>query len=169
LGNGCRVRVGTVIYADVTMGDGTVTGVGALIREHTRIGERCVIGSHSILDGHLEIGDEVVLQGGVYLPTHVSIGDRVFLGPRAVLTNDRYPLRLRDRYSPRGPTLDDDVTVGANATLLPGVRVGVGAVVAAGAVVTKDVPAWSLAVGVPARISDLPDWLKEKNQVRRRA
>jgi acetyltransferase-like isoleucine patch superfamily enzyme len=168
LGDGCRVRTGTIIYADCVIGAGTETGVAALVREHTRLGERCLIGSHTILDGHVEVGDEVILQGGVYIPSHVSIGSRVFVGPNAVLTNDRYPLRQRADFEPLGPTIEDDVSIGGNATLLPGIRVGRGAMVAAGAVVTRDVPGWSLAIGVPARIVDLPEKLKEPNAVRRR-
>jgi acetyltransferase-like isoleucine patch superfamily enzyme len=85
------------------------------------------------------------------------------------MTNDRYPLRMRKEYVVAGPQLDDDVTIGANATLLPGVRIGAGAVVAAGAVVTRDVPEWSLAVGVPAKVCELAAHLREPNQVRRRS
>jgi acetyltransferase-like isoleucine patch superfamily enzyme len=145
-----------------------VTGVRVLVRERTRLGAGCVVGSSTIVEGDVDIGDEVVLQSGVYVPTHVTIGDRVFIGPRAVLTNDKFPLRRRAEYLPEGPVIEDDASIGANATLLPGVRVGRGAMVAAGAVVTRDVPPWTLAVGVPARVSDLPEHLKEPNQVRRR-
>ena len=168
LGRGCVIRDGTIIYADTVIGDHTATGVGALIRERTRIGTGCLVGTHAVIEGHAELGDDVVLQTGVFIPTHVTIGNRVFLGPRAVLTNDRYPLRRRSSYKPAGPILEDDVSIGANATILPGVRIGTGSMVAAGAVVTSDVPAWSLAIGVPAHVSDLPEELRESNAPRRR-
>lgn len=168
LGEGCRVRSGTIIYADTMLGSRTVTGVHVLIRERTRVGAGCVVGSSTIIEGDVDIGDDVVLQSGVYVPTHVTIGDRVFIGPRAVLTNDTYPLRRRGEYQPRGPLIEPDASIGANATLLPGVTVGEGAMVAAGAVVTRDVPQWALAVGVPARVSDLPEALREPNHPRRR-
>jgi acetyltransferase-like isoleucine patch superfamily enzyme len=165
----CLIRGLTVIYTDCRIGAGTVTGIRVLIREHTSVGARCVIGSNTIIEGQTSIGDETVLQSGVYVPTHCEIGERTFFGPHAVLTNDRYPLRRRDSYHPEGPVIEDDATIGANATLLPGVRIGRGAMVAAGAVVTSDVPAWTLAVGVPARIQDLPPELHEPNQRRKRA
>lgn len=168
IGQNCRIRRRTVIFADVVMGDRSQTGMGVYIRECTRIGHDCMIGTASIIEGHAEMADYVVVQSGVFIPTETRIGSRVFIGPRAVMTNDRYPLRMRDGYSPIGPVLGDDVTIGANATLLPGVRIGAGAVVAAGAVVVNDVPAWSLAMGVPAKICDLPDKLREPNVMRRR-
>lgn len=168
LGEGCTVRTGTVIYADVVLGDRTSTGVHSLIREHTCVGREGVVGSGTIIESGVQLGDSVVLQSGVFLPTGTSIGDRVFVGPRAVFTNDRYPLRRREDYQVEGPVLENDVSVGANVTLLPGVRIGEGAMVAAGAVVTRDVPPWTLAVGSPARLRELPEALRQPNKVRRR-
>ena len=168
MGPDCRVRTGTVIYANTRIGARCSTGTYALIREHTQIGDECLIGSATIIEGLVQMGDGVVLQSGVFVPSGTSIGNRVFVGPRAVLTNDRYPLRRRSTYQPEAPVLEDDVTVGANATVLPGVRIAQGAMVAAGAVVTKDVPAWSLAIGCPARPRDLPAGLRVPNEPRRR-
>lgn len=168
IGRGCLIRRGTVILADVVIGDRSQTGMGVFIREHTRIGSDCVVGTATIIEGNAELADEVVVQSGVFIPTMTEIASRVFIGPRVVMTNDQYPLRRRSEYKAEGPVLECDVTIGANATLLPGVRIGQGAMVAAGAVVTRDVPAWSLAVGVPARIRELPEKLREPNQIRRR-
>jgi acetyltransferase-like isoleucine patch superfamily enzyme len=161
--------MGTVIYANTILGARCATGTYALVREFTEMGEDCLVGSTTVIEGHVQMGDGVVLQSGVFVPTETVIGSRVFVGPCAVLTNDRYPLRCRATYRPAGPALEDDVTIGANATLLPGVRVCEGAMVAAGAVVTKDVPPWSLAIGCPARIRALPDDLRQPNQPRRRS
>jgi acetyltransferase-like isoleucine patch superfamily enzyme len=79
------------------------------------------------------------------------------------ILNDRYPLRLRDQYRPEGCVLEDDVTIGGAAVLLPGVKIGRGSFVAAGAVVTKDVPPGQLVVGVPGMIQPLPEKLREPN------
>lgn len=163
LGDNAIVRAHTIIYGDVTIGNGFRSGHHALIREHTTLGDYVLVGTSVIIDGHVSIGSQVSLQGRVYIPTHTVIGSFVFIGPGAVLTNDKYPLRRRHDYSPAGPILADHVTIGANATLLPGVRIGEGAMVAAGSVVTRDVPPWSLAAGVPARIKPLPDHLREPN------
>jgi acetyltransferase-like isoleucine patch superfamily enzyme len=168
IGENCHIRRYTVIFADTVIGDRTATGIGTVIREHTRIGNDCVIGTSTIIEGKTVIGNQVIVQSGVFIPMMTTIRDRVFIGPKVVMTNDTYPLRRRSEYTPDGPTLNSDVTLGANATLLPGVNVGEGAIVAAGAVVTHDVPPWTLAVGVPARVRELPVSLREPNQIRRR-
>ncbi len=166
IGGNAAIRAFSVIYADVVIGDDFRTGHGALIREHTRIGDQVVVGSSVVIDGHVEIGDRVKIEGNAYIPTHTKVGSDVFIGPGAVLTNDRYPQRLREEYEPLGPILEDSVTIGANATILPGVHIGEGSIVAAGSVVTKDIPPWSLAKGVPAKVEILPDRLRHRNLVK---
>jgi acetyltransferase-like isoleucine patch superfamily enzyme len=164
LGNNAVIRAFSIIYADVEAGDDFKTGHHVLIREMTRFGSKIVIGSGSIIDGNVSIGDRVKIESLVYIPTHTTFGNDVFIGPQAVLTNDRYPLRLRSQYEPRGPTLEDSVTVGANATILPGVRIGEGAFIAAGAVVLHNVPPWTLVKGNPGQICELPQKLHERNR-----
>jgi len=105
----------------------------------------------------------VSLQTGVYVPPQTTIGDNVFVGPNAVLTNDPHPVRTEKDLE--GPTVRDHASIGANATVLPGITVGEGAFVAAGAVVTRDVPARTLAVGVPAEHRPLPAELTGGNQL----
>ena len=85
----------------------------------------------------------------VYIPTNTSLGDRVFIGPNAVLTNDRYPPSGIGGLV--GPVIERGAAIGANATILPGIHIGEGALVAAAAVVTRDVPAHMLAVGAPGK------------------
>lgn len=161
VGDGSVIRSGTVVYADVELGRRVATGHHALIREHTTVGDDSLVGSKSVLDGHVTVGAEASLQTGVYVPPTSVLGDRVFVGPGATLTNDPYPLRFDAELD--GPHLRDDVSVGANATVLPGVTVGEGAFVAAGAVVTGDVPPRTLAVGTPARHRELPPVLDREN------
>ncbi len=163
LGLAARIRAGTIIYADVEVGDDFQTGHHVMIRERTVIGHHVVIGTNTVIDGNVVIGDFVKIESNCYIPTHVHIGNRVFLGPNVVLTNDRYPLKMRDQYVPEGPILEDGVTLGGGVVVCPGVRIGHDSFVAAGAVVTKDVPPLSLVVGVPGRIQPLPEKLRERN------
>ncbi|MFC6905574.1 acyltransferase [Halalkalicoccus tibetensis] len=161
IGDRARIRKGTIVYADVEIGDDFTTGHNALVREDTTIGDSVIVGTDTVIDGTTEIGSHVSLQTGVYVPTDTTIGSNVFVGPRAVMTNDHYPVRQDEPLE--GPTIEDGVSVGANATILPGVRVGAGSFVAAGATVTEDVPPHTLALGTPARHRDLPDSLTGEN------
>jgi acetyltransferase-like isoleucine patch superfamily enzyme len=163
-GDDATVRAGTIVYGDVEIGDDFTTGHNALVREETRIGDDVLLGTNAVIDGRVRIGSHVSLQTGVYLPRKTVVGDEVFLGPYVVCTNDPYPIRLMDEDL-SGPRIEDHVSVGANATLLPGVSVGEGSFVGAGSVVTGDVPPETLAVGVPARHEPLPPELRGGNSI----
>ena len=167
VGDRAEIRWGTIIYGDVHIGDDFKTGHTAMIREKTVIGNKVVIGTNTVIDGNVTIGDHVKIESNVYIPTHTTIGSQVFIGPGAVLTNDKYPQRLRDQYEPAGPIVEDSVTIGANATILPGVRIGEGSMIAAGSVVTRDVPPWHLVRGVPGQAAPLPEKLKERNRAKK--
>ena len=163
LGNSGCVRSGTIIYADVSAGDFFQTGHNVMVREHTVFGDHTVIGTNTVIDGHVSMGHFVKLESSCYIPTHVIVGSRVFFGPGVVLTNDKYPLKMRDDYRPDGPIIEDGVTLGAGVVVCPGVVIGKGSFVAAGAVVTKNVPPMSLVKGVPGVVMPLPENLKELN------
>ena len=162
IGNDSTIRPGA-IYSTAKVGNGTRTGHNFLIRENTIIGDGCLIGTNVVIDNDCNIGDNCSFQTGAYIPTGSKIGNRVFLGPNASLTNDKTPLRTE--YNPEPITIEDDATIGSNATLMPGITVGKGAFVAGGAVVTKDVPAWTLAKGCPAIFSELSESLKKPNRL----
>jgi acetyltransferase-like isoleucine patch superfamily enzyme len=163
MGKSARIRSGTIIYADVSLGENFQTGHHVTIREQTQVGNHVVIGTNTVIDGHVTIGDFVKIESNCYIPTHVTIGNRVFFGPNVTLTNDRYPLKMRDEYAPEGPVIEDGVTLGGGVVVCPGVRIGKDSFVAAGAVVTTNVPANSLVKGVPGKFSPLPDKLRERN------
>lgn len=163
VGDRAVIRAGSVIYHDVSAGDRFHTGHDVLVREHTRIGDDVLLGTQSIVDGRTTIGSHVSVQSAAYVPTHSTIGSNVFLGPGAVLTNDPHP--IRDDSDLEGPTLEDGTSIGANATVLPGVTIGRNAFVAAGAVVTEDVPPDTLAVGAPASARPLPEKLAGPNAI----
>jgi acetyltransferase-like isoleucine patch superfamily enzyme len=158
IGRDALIRSGTIIYCDVEIGDGFQCGHHVLIRERTRIGDRVAVGTATVIEGDTTIGSDVRIQSLAFIPTNTVIGNGAFIGPHAVLTNDRYPPYGRPEL--RGPVLRDRAVIGANATVLPGIVVGEGASVAAGAVVTRDVPPGKLAIGVPARIRDLPEEMR---------
>lgn len=162
LGKNCRIRAGTVVYHSVRTGDYFLTGHNAMVREKTTIGNHVGVGTSTVIDGNVVIGDFVKIESLCYIPTHVTIGTRVFFGPGVTLTNDRYPLKMRDSYKPEGQIIEDNVSLGGGVTVCPGVTIGHGAFVAAGAIVTKDVPPMSLVVGV-GEIRPLPDKLREDN------
>jgi acetyltransferase-like isoleucine patch superfamily enzyme len=157
IGDNFTLRPGTIIYSDVTIGNNFSSGHSVMIREKTTIGDNVSVGSSVIIEGNCVIGNNVSLQSLVYIPTNVIIEDNVFIGPNAVLTNDPYP----PRGGIKGPVIKKGASIGANATILPGVVVGEGALVAAGAIVTKDVPDGVLAVGAPARFKELPEGAKQ--------
>ena len=163
IGNNAVIRSHSVIYRDVIIGNNLRTGHGVLIREGTRIGDDVLIGTGTVIDGHASIGSHVSIQSRAYIPTNTVIKDYVFIGPCAVLTNDKYP--IRKDYELRGPILSRGASIGANAVILPGVKIGEGVMVAAGACVTKDVPDWTLAIGFPAEIRDLPEDLRAMNAI----
>lgn len=166
MGNNVNLRSGTIVYDDVTMGNDVQTGHYVLIREKTTIGSHVTIGTQTVIDGNVTIGNFVSIQTQCYIPTHTTIGNHVFIGPGATLTNDQYPLKMRDDYKPVGPVIEDNVTIGAGAVICPGVRVGAGSFIAAGTVVTKDVPPKSMVMGVPGRVKPLPEKLDELNMAK---
>ncbi len=162
IGNGAVIRSGSIIYCDVVIGKNFQSGHNVLVREKTVVGDDVLLGTGSIIEGQSKIGNKVNIQSLVYIPMNSTVEDRVFIGPNAVLANDKYPLRIKKKLE--GPILKKGCSVGANSTILPGVKIGEGAFVAAGSVVTKDVPAWKLAIGAPARIKDLPESLRVMNR-----
>jgi acetyltransferase-like isoleucine patch superfamily enzyme len=161
IGDDATVRAGTVIYTGVRIGDGFTTGHNALVREETTVGDDVVLGTNAVLDGSVTVGSNASLQTGAYVPPETELGDRVFVGPHAVFTNDPYPDRVDAPLE--GATVEDDASIGANATILSGVTIGEGAFVAAGAVVAEDVPPWTMALGVPADHRPLPERLEGEN------
>jgi len=163
IGDRATIRHGSIVYGDVAIGDDFTTGHDVLVREETIIGDDVLLGTKTVVDGRTEIGSHVSVQSAVYIPTDTVIGDNVFIGPGAVLTNDPYPIRTD--VDLEGPTIEDGASIGANATLLPGVTVGENAFVAAGAVVADDVPPNRLAVGTPAKPHPLPAPLEGPNRL----
>ena len=146
------------VHPTAVVDDGAVIGKGSKIwhfghiMKGARIGERCVFGQNVNVDGGTVIGNNVKIQNNVSVYTGVEIEDDVFLGPSCVLTNVTNPRSQVNRHRLYEKTLlRRGCTIGANATIVCGVTVGRYAFVAAGSVVTKDVPDYALVLGNPAR------------------
>lgn len=152
VGDGATVCAGAVVVAGAQIGAGAVIGDQAQVRERALIGEGSVIGRGSAVDNDVTVGDRVRVQTGCYLTAHSVIEDDVFVAPGVTLTNDDTMGRRGPDHQLRGATLRRACRVGAGAVLVPGVEIGEEAFVAAGAVVTRDVPPRSVAMGVPARV-----------------
>ena len=127
-------------------------GDQAHVRERAVIGERSVIGRGSAVDNDVTVGDRVRVQTGCYLTAWSVIEDDVFVAPGVTLTNDDTMGRHGPDHELRGATLRRACRVGGGVVLTPGVEVGEEAFVAAGAVVTADVPPRAVVMGVPGRV-----------------
>jgi acetyltransferase-like isoleucine patch superfamily enzyme len=154
IGRNCIIRSGTVIYETVTLGNWVETGHNVLIREGSLIGDKTRIGSSTQIDGAVRIGRNVSVQSNVYLP-HLTV---IFLAPSVVLTNDPYP----PSQCLKGIVVERGAVIGANACIVTKVTIGEGAVVSAGAVVTQDVPPFTVVMGAPARVYATREEFDEK-------
>lgn len=134
------------------IGDGTRVWQFAIVLPGARIGSDCNICSHCLIENDVQIGDRVTVKSGVQLWDGLRIGNDVFIGPNASFANDLFPRSKKtpDRFLET--RLEDGASIGANATVLPGITVGSNAMVAAGAVVTRSVPPNAIVVGNPAKI-----------------
>lgn len=134
-----------------TIGHGTYIWQYCVILPDAVIGENCNICSHCFIENDVKVGNRVTIKSGVQLWDGITLEDDVFIGPNVTFTNDKnprskeYPEKFLRTYVCEG------ASVGANATILPGITIGKGAMVGAGAVVTKDVAPYKTVVGSPAR------------------
>ena len=134
-----NVGIGTRIWAFVHILPGAV------------IGKNCNICDFVFIENQVVIGDNTTIKSGVQIWDGVTIEDNVFIGPNVTFTNDKYPSSKNENYTLLKTLIARGASIGANATILPGITVGEKAVVGAGSVVTRDVASGTTVIGNPAR------------------
>jgi acetyltransferase-like isoleucine patch superfamily enzyme/dTDP-4-dehydrorhamnose 3,5-epimerase-like enzyme len=142
-----------LVEAGANIGDDTRISAFARVLAGARIGRECHLWDQVFVDGSVALGDRVTLKCGAKLWGDIQVGNDVVIGPGATFTDDLYPKSRPHLAGHSGIVLEKGCTIGANATLLPGVRIGQGAMVGAGAVVTQSVPPNAIVAGNPAQIS----------------
>jgi acetyltransferase-like isoleucine patch superfamily enzyme len=156
--DGAVICCGAIVFAGARIGPGAIVGDQAFVRERARVGAGSVIGRGSAVDNDVVVGERVRVQTDVYLTAYSVVEDDVFVGPGALTTNDSTMSRHDKSYELRGAVLRRACRIGGAAVLTPGVEVGEEAFVAAGAVVTRDVPPRGVVMGVPGRVvREVPD------------
>lgn len=138
---------GAVIGKDVQFGKGVVIWNYVVIGEGTNIGDKTRIGSFCDIGKNVTIGKNCNVQAHVTISNGCEIGDNVFIGPNSSILNDKFPFSNRIT----SPIICDNVIIGGCAVILPDITIGENSVVAAGSVVTKDVPAGVVVMGIPAK------------------
>ncbi len=159
IGDGAVVSTGAVVFAGTTIGARSIVGDQACVRERCVIAEDVVVGRGSLVENDTTVGARTKIQAQAYVTAYSTIEEDVFIAPCVVTTNDNFMGRTEGRHElVKGPTIRRGARVGGGAVLCPGVEIGEEAFVAAGAVVTKDVPPRMVVVGSPAKVlRDVPD------------
>lgn len=148
-----------VVSPSANVGAGTKIWGLAQVRENAQLGESCIVGRGAYVGSGVQIGDNCKVQNDALIYEPARLGNGVFVGPAAVLTNDVFPravnpdgsLKSGSEWEPVGVVVDDGASIGARAVCVAPVTIGGWSMIAAGAVVTKDVAPFSLVRGVPAR------------------
>jgi acetyltransferase-like isoleucine patch superfamily enzyme len=152
IGDGVVIGAQAIVFAGAEIGAGCIIGDQSYVRERARVGPGSLIGRGTAVDNDVVIGARVSVQTNVYLTAFSVVEDDVFVGPGASTTNDDTMGRHGPEHALRGATLRRACRIGGSVVVCPGVEVGEEAFVAAGAVVTRDVPARGVVMGVPGRV-----------------
>jgi len=151
------------------LGNGTRIWQFVIVLPGASIGEDCNICSHCLIENDVVVGDRVTVKSGVQLWDGLRVGDDVFIGPNATFANDIFP---RSKKTPKkflATVVETGASIGAGATILPGITVGENSMIAAGAVVTRSVPPNAIVVGNPAKIVGYVDAEKNKAVISEKA
>jgi acetyltransferase-like isoleucine patch superfamily enzyme len=158
VGAGSAICCGAVVLAGAKIADDVILGDQSFVRERAVVGSGTVIGRGSAVDNDVTIGRNVRVQTLCYLTAFTLVEDDVFFGPGASTTNDSTMSRHGSDFQLTGATLRRACRIGGSTVICPGIEVGEEAFIAAGAVLTKDVPPRGVVMGVPGRVvREVPD------------
>jgi len=158
LGSNVAVCTGSIVYAGTTIGDRVIIGDLASVRERCTVGDDTVVGRGTCVENEVAIGARNSIQSNCYITRASVLEDDVFIAPCVSTTNDNFMGRTEKRHELlKGATIRRGARVGGGAVLLPGIEIGEEAFIAAGALVTKNVPSGKVVAGLPARVwRDVP-------------
>ncbi len=152
VGDGCLIGTGVVLYRGCVLGRRVLVADLATVREDVTVGDRTIVGRGVTVENKCTIGRFVKLESESYITAYSTLEDRVFIAPGVTPSNDNFVGRTAERFKHfKGTTVKKGARVGVGAVLLPGVVIGEDALVAAGSVVTRDVPPRKIVLGSPAK------------------
>lgn len=153
IGDNSVIGANVVIYSNVKIGKNCLIGDGVVIREDVVIGDNCIIGINSKVGARTRIGNKTRVMDLTNVASDAILGNYVFIGPGVMMGNDNSMGRnyCGDGRNFTGPVIEDYVTVGMNSSILPNTTIGKDSIVAAGAVVTRNIEPGILAMGAPAK------------------
>ena len=166
IGPNCIIGTNVVVYRGCKVGEKVLIADLSTVRENVTVGDFTIVGRGVAIENFCTIGSYVKLETNVYITAYSTVEDRCFVAPCVVTSNDNYIGRTEDRFKHfKGVIMKKGARVGVNATILPGKTLGEDCLVAAGALVTTDVPAGKIVAGVPAKVfRDVPEEQLLKNQ-----
>ena len=146
-----KIHPSAIIDDKAKIGEGSMIWVNVQIRENTKIGKKCILSKDVYIDCNVSIGDNCKIQNSVSIYDGVTLESEVFVGPNACFTNDKLPRAFNKDWKISKTLVKTGASLGANSTIICGNTIGEYSMVAAGSVVTKDVPPYTLVAGNPAR------------------
>ena len=166
IGDRCILGTSVVLYAGCRIGEKVLVADLATIREDVTVGDFTIVGRGAAIENQCRIGRYCKLETNVYVTAYSTIEDRVFVAPRVLTSNDNFIGRTEERFKHfRGVTIRKGARLGVGSVILPGREIAPDAVVAAGAVLTRDASAEKIYAGLPAReFRDVPEEQKLRNQ-----
>jgi len=167
IGDACQIGTNVVIYAQAIIGERNLIADLATIREDVNIGDLNIIGRNVTIENFVSIGSRNKFETNCYITAYSTVEDYCFVAPCVATSNDNYMARDKERFNHfKGITIKSGGRIGVHATILPGKTIEEDGTVAAGAVVTRDVPAAQIVVGSPAKpLRDVPEAQLLKNNL----